>query len=157
MTSRATHGNVIGFHKSYSFSRTYSRMELANRRLSSRTSTGSVVTSCSQWSQWRRSHDRYSEFKQASSHRSGDVRVIGVQKFKKQAKKKTPTDLDRALSECGPTSPDSTLFLCFSRVFREFFSVLVVLSWYEVCLRGTRGCGRAAFSLARRERCLCGQ
>jgi hypothetical protein len=157
LTSRATHGNVIGFHKSYSFSRTYSRMELANRRLSSRTSTGSVVTSCSQWSQWRRSHDRYSEFKQASSCRSGDVRVIGVQKVKKQAKKKTPTDLDRALSECGPTSPDSTLFLCFLRGFREFFSVLVVLSWYEVCFRGARGCGRAAFNLARRGRCLCGQ
>jgi hypothetical protein len=44
----------------------------------------------------------------------GDVRVTVIQKFKKQAKKKTPTDLDRALFECGPTSPDSTLFLGFS-------------------------------------------
>lgn len=55
--------------------------------------------------------------KKASSGRSGDVRVVGVQRFKKQAKKKTPTDLDRALSECGPTSSDSSLFLCFSNFF----------------------------------------
>lgn len=55
--------------------------------------------------------------KKASSGRSGDVRVVGVQRFKKQAKKKTPTDLDRALSECGPTSPDSILFLGFSKIF----------------------------------------
>ena len=57
--------------------------------------------------------------KKASSGRSGDVRVIGVQRFKKQAKKKTPTDLDRALSECGPTSSDSSLFLCFSIFFLQ--------------------------------------
>ena len=31
----------------------------------------------------------------------------------KQAKKKTPTDLDRALFECGPTSPDSICFCVF--------------------------------------------
>lgn len=98
-------------------------MELANRRLSSQTSTSLVVTSCSQWSQWRHSHDWYSQSKKANSDRngrSGDVRVIGVQKFKKQAKKKTPTDLDRALLECGPTSPDSTLFFCvFSKNFLQ--------------------------------------
>ena len=43
-----------------------------------------------------------------------------VFRSKKQAKKKTPTDLDRALSECGPTSPDSSLFLCF---LKGFFSL----------------------------------
>ena len=61
----------------------------------------------------------WSVFKRASSSRSGDVRVTVIQRFKKQAKKRTPTDLDRALSECGPTSSDSSLFLCFSIFFLQ--------------------------------------